>query len=158
MKRITIINNIVIKSLRQHPTDVLHGSQNLALQLPHHRKPSDWDLYSYSGKKRAKQLEQKLDKKFGYNIATVHSNKWYDKGKKIKLYQVDTPVRGGDIDLINRTHKLKTIRRKGITVLTLKQELEHKRKAVKEYGRKTKSKQDIKYIKKYFNDKKKRYI
>lgn len=151
-----IIDNIVLQTLHQHNKDVLHGSQNLARQLPKHRKPNDWDIYSYSERKRAYQLEKKIDNRFGKDIAKVHNDKWYDKNKKIRLYQVDTPIKGGDIDLINRPTGIHTIRKQGITLLSLKDEMMHKKKASKEYGRKTKSKQDMAYIRSFIGRKTKR--
>lgn len=58
-----IVDPIVISSLKNHPEDILHGSQSLHMILPESREPNDWDLYSPKEELRALSLEKSLDEK-----------------------------------------------------------------------------------------------
>jgi hypothetical protein len=120
-----LINPIVQESLKDHPQDVLHGSRSLNMLLPNFsRKPHDWDLFSPTEKKRALQLEKKIDEKAGCDIAQTqyrHIPKMPFSqpipGSGEHLYRVVTPQIKGDpdIDIMDRPSDLETTRKHGIT-------------------------------------------
>ena len=118
-----IVSPTVIKSLRKHKQDVLHGGRSLNILLPTKRPTKDWDMYSPIEKKRAQTLERSLDKKMGCNICDV---KKVDlpkvspgpdmPGTSKRLYRVVTEHSDddADIDVMDKPKGLKTIRRHGI--------------------------------------------
>jgi hypothetical protein len=122
-----ILDPIVIKSLKRHPADVLHGSQSLHMIIPGSRKPNDWDLYSFQEEKRALALEQSIDNKMKSDFAYTEECKIprppgkEPKTSKIahnatKLYVVK--VRGitvPQIDVMDMPKGLPTFFFKGIT-------------------------------------------
>lgn len=119
-----IIDTTVLKSLKTHRNDVLHGSQSLNMLLRSKRPAHDWDMYSPTERKRARALEKSIDRKAGCDIAEVRYTP-IPKSPFVKsspdssseLYRVYTPLikNDADIDIMDKPRGLRTFRKGGIT-------------------------------------------
>jgi len=159
-----MIPDIVLSSLRNHPEDVLHGSQSLKLLLPQYsRNPQDWDILSPKEKERALALEAEIDRRAGCDIARTEyipipkvSAGPDDPTTSKHLYRIVTPAVEGDadIDVMDKPKQLKTQRHKGITHESLEYQYEKAKTRVQRQPMKAhKASSDIRDIENYFQSK-----
>ena len=68
-----IVNRVVRNFLSKRKVGIVHGTRATNAQLPRdlHRETLDWDVFVKKPKLRARQLERKLDKKFGGDFFRV---------------------------------------------------------------------------------------
>jgi len=155
-----IVEQVVKKSLRKHPEDVLHGSQSLKMLLPQYsRDPQDWDILSPTEKKRALALEAAIDRRAGCDIAETRymripktSMTPDDPRDSKELYQVVTPSISGDpdIDIMDKPSGIKTMRYKGITHESLQDQYDKARtRQVRQPIKAQKARSDQQDIEKY---------
>ena len=121
----TIVPPTILSSLKRHKSDVLHGGRSLNALVETKRESKDFDVYSSQPKRRAQEIEASIDRKVGADIAAV-KKVYIPKGagpphptpsSEPWLYQVVTPLVHGDheADYMKTPHKLKTVRKEGIT-------------------------------------------
>ena len=155
-----ILDPIVIKSLKRHPADVLHGSQSLHMIIPGSRKPADWDLYSLKEKERALALEKSLDNKMKSDIAYTEQGKFPKVPESntlnpTKLYHVKVVgITDPQIDIMDKPKNLPTFSFNGITHETL--ESQHYKldwRANNQWTKLVKAVGDRKEIEKYLESK-----
>jgi len=155
-----ILDPIVIKSLKRHPADVLHGSQSLHMIIPGSRKPVDWDLYSSQEEKRALALEKSLDEKMKADIAYTEQGKFPKVPESntlnpTKLYHVKVVgITDPQIDVMDKPKNLPTFSYEGITHETL--ESQHYKldwRANNQWTKLVKAVGDRKEIEKYLESK-----
>lgn len=163
-----IVPPLVISSLRKHPQDVLHGGRSLNELLPSHRETKDYDIFSPMERKRAQELEAKIDRKVKANIVeTRHvpipkvSAGPDIPGTSKELYRVVTRKPGsnlsfgafGDdpnVDVMERPSGLRTIRHNGITHESLEEAYLKTIRGSSQIMRMAKSHQDKRRIEAYW--------
>lgn len=82
------IPNIILSRTDQHET--IHGQQAVNAQIsPHlHKQTTDYDIFTKTPKKDARETERALDKRFGFNAFKV------EEGKHAGTWKVKSTVNG----------------------------------------------------------------
>jgi len=119
-----IVSPTVVRSLRRHREDVLHGGRSLNMILPTKRTTKDWDMYSPREKTRAQALEKEIDRKAGCDVCQVKqvympkTTPGADSPETSKrLYRIVTEhtADDADVDVMDKPKGLRTTKAKGIT-------------------------------------------
>lgn len=119
-----IVSPTVVRSLRRHREDVLHGGRSLNMLLPTQRPTKDWDIYSPREKTRAQALEREIDRKTGCDVCQVkqvHMPKTTmgpdspETSKRLYRIVTEHTADDADVDVMDKPKGLRTTRAKGIT-------------------------------------------
>ena len=101
---------------------VLYGGRavNALVGIGLHRPSHDFDVYSKSPKKHALELERHIDQTTGTNMAYVKETYYERKGKKKKLYRVETVPEGDEeADYQQMPRDIEFVTKNGIRYETL---------------------------------------
>ncbi len=126
-----VINRVVRNFLSKNKTGIVHGTRSTNAQLPRdlNRETLDWDIFVKNPKKRAKQLERALDKKFRGDF--FHVKKGIGS-PGVKVWKVkDNFNDEGFVDFATTEERVPSIPKRGVRFAILKQQVAKAKRNVK---------------------------
>lgn len=126
-----VVNRVVRGFLAKRKIGIVHGTRATNAQLPRdlNRKTLDWDVFVKKPELRARQLERKLDKKFGGDF--FHVKKGLGS-PGIEVWKIkDNFNDEGFVDFANSNRVVPSIPKRGVQFATLKDQLERARENIK---------------------------
>ena len=126
-----IVNRVVRNFLAKRKVGIVHGVRSTNAQLPRdlQRETLDWDIFVKNPKKRAKQLERALDKKFRGDF--FHVKKGIGS-PGIKVQKIISNVTDeGFVDFATPGRVVPSIPKRGVQFATLKDQVERARANIK---------------------------
>lgn len=144
-----IINRVVRNFLAKNKVGIVHGTRATNAQLPKdlQRKTLDWDIFVRNPKKRARQLERALDKKFRGDF--FHVKKGIGS-PGVKVYKVKSNVTDESfVDFATAGRVVPSIPKRGVQFATLKDQVAKARANVKDPEVKFRREKDIDLINRF---------
>ncbi len=141
-----VVNRVVRGFLAKKKVGIVHGTRATNAQLPRdlQRKTLDWDVFVKKPKKRARQLEKALDKKFRGDFFGVKKG---TGSPGIKVFKVKSNVTGeGFVDFATANRKIPSTTKRGVRFATLKDQLNKARENIKKPELKFRREKDLNLI------------
>lgn len=114
-----IVNRVVRGFLGKNKIGIVHGARSTNEQLPRmlQRKTIDWDIFVKRPQARARQLERKLDKKFGGDFFHVKKGMG---SPGVEVWKIKSNVtEEGFVDFANTKRNVPSIPKRGVQLATL---------------------------------------
>ncbi len=126
-----VVNRVVRGFLAKNKIGVVHGTRATNAQLPRdlHRKTLDWDVFVKNPELRSRQLERKLDRKFGFD---AFKTKKGTGSPGIKVWKIKTTgIDEGFVDFATPNRRVPSIPKRGVQYATLKDQVKKARENIK---------------------------
>lgn len=141
-----IVNRVVRGFLAKRKVGIVHGTRATNAQLPRdlNRPTVDWDVFVKNPKKRARQLEKVLDKKFGGDFFKVKKGVG---SPGIRVQKVVSNVTDESfIDFATPNRKVPSIPKRGVQFATLRDQVEKAKENIKKPELKFRRQKDLDLI------------
>ena len=121
------IPSIILSRTQKH--EIIHGQQAVNAQISHHlhKQTTDYDIFTRTPKKDARETERALDKRFGFDAFKV------EEGKHSGTWKVKSKVNGETYaDYTKPEKKIKTSNKFGKTYASLDYFKKHIKKTLRD--------------------------
>lgn len=115
-----VVNRVVRGFLAKNKVGIVHGTRATNAQLPRdlQRKTLDWDVFVKNPKRRARQLEKALDKKFRFDAFKVKEG---TGSPGVKVFKVKSNVTDeGFVDFATPGRMVPSVSKRGVQFATLR--------------------------------------